>query len=486
MSATPRDPCRVSDGFVAVLKADCPTCRLIEPVLSRIEAEAALVVYTQDDPGFPSAVTDRIDDAALQHSFELDIETVPTLIRFEGGAEVDRTEGWSRSEWERVTGTEGLGSDLPEHRPGCGSKSVEPGAAEALRAKFGDTGIEARSVAVGPYADPIEACFDRGWTDGLPVVPPTPERVLRMLAGTPRAPDEAVGRIPPDLAECTVEKVAINAVLAGCRPEFMPLLLGIVEAALVPEFTLHAVTCSTCFSAPVIIVNGPIAARLGMNCGLNVLGPGNRANATIGRALNLLVRNVGGGRPGEIDRATFGSASKFTQCFAEDESDPDWEPLSVSRGIEPGVDAVTLFQGEGVQGFIDQKSRTPGELTRSLALSLFAVGHPRLCEWAYALLLLSPEHYAIYRDAGWGRGEITEALHDALHRPGSELVAGAGGVGEGIEDERAGESVPKFHADGLLIARAGGPAGLFSAILAGWPGGRAREDSHPITRRIIT
>ncbi|WP_419935799.1 hypothetical protein [Candidatus Palauibacter sp.] len=332
----------------------------------------------------------------------------------------------------------------------------------------------------------MEACFDRGWTDGLPVVPPTPERILRMLAGTARAPDEVVGAVPPDYAECTVEKVAINAVLAGCKPEYMPVVLAALQAALDPDFTLHGILCSTCFTAPLIIVNGPIARRIGMNSGLNVLGQGNRANATMGRALNLIVRNVGGGRPGEIDRATFGAPSKYTFCFAEDESDEEWEPLSVSRGVPRRVSAVTLFQGEGVQGIMDQRSRTPEELTASLATCLLAVCHPKICEWAHAVLLLSPEHYAIYREAGWGRARITDALLEATTRPLSEVARGAGGLAEGVPDSETRRRVPKFPPGGLLLARAGGAAGLYSAILAGWPGGRAWQESHPVTKEIET
>ncbi len=140
-----------------------------------------------------------------------------------------------------------------------------------------------------------------------------------------------------------------------------------------------------------------------MNSGVNALGQGNRANATIGRALQLIVRNVGGGLPGAIDRATLGNPGKYTFCFAEDESDPDWEPLSVRRGIAAGKSAVTLFHGEGVNGFIDQKSRTPEELVRSLAMGLFGVGHPKLCLAGNAVLVLSPEHYKIFKDGGWGR-----------------------------------------------------------------------------------
>jgi hypothetical protein len=330
----------------------------------------------------------------------------------------------------------------------------------------------------------MEVCFDRGWTDGLPVTPPTDERVLRMLKGTTRSASEVIGRIPPNLSECTIEKVAINAVLAGCRPEYMPVLLAALEAALEPVFTLHGVLATTYFSSPIIIVNGPIAKKIGMNWGLNALGQGNRANATIGRALNLIVRNVGGGRPGEADRATLGAPSKFTLCFAEDESDPHWAPLSVARGFPRGVSTVTLFQGHGVEAFVDQKSRTPEALTRSIAMSLVKIGHPKLVQSARAVLVLSPEHYAIYREGGWDRKRIERALYEATVRPGRELVAGADGVGEGIPASRADESVPKFHEDALMVVRAGGSAGLFSAILPGWLAGRKREELQPVTKEV--
>ena len=477
----------LKEGLAVVVKRDCPTCRLVEPVLERLaRGSGCLAVFSQDDPDFPVGVPGVIDDTELEHSFRLGIETVPTLVRFEDGQETGRAVDWDREQWRSLAATPDLGADLPEFRPGCGSLSVEPGAEERLRARFGETGLRTRQVALEPHADAVEACFDRGWTDGLPVVPPTPERILRMLADTTKAPDEVVGTVPPDYAECTVEKVAINSVLAGCKPEYMPVVLAALEAALDPDFTLHGILCSTCFTAPLVIVNGPIARRIGMNSGLNVLGQGNRANATIGRALNLIVRNVGGGRPGEIDRATFGAPSKYTFCFAEDESDEEWEPLSVSRGVPRRVSAVTLFQGEGVQGIMDQRSRTPEELTASLATCLLAVCHPKICEWAHAVLLLSPEHYAIYREAGWGRARITDALLEATTRPLSEVARGAGGLAEGVPDSETRRRVPKFPPGGLLLARAGGAAGLYSAILAGWPGGRAWQESHPVTKEIET
>ena len=356
--------------------------------------------------------------------------------------------------------------------------------AERLEAKHKGGTLRSRKIEFAEADDPVELCYGRGWTDGLPVTPPTDERVLAMLKGTTRRSDEVIGKMPPFLADCTVEKVAINAVMAGCRPSFMPVLLAALEAALEPVFTLHGVLATTYFSSPIIIVNGPVAKKIGMNSGINALGQGNRANATIGRALNLIVLNVGGGRPGEADRSTLGAPSKYTLCFAEDESDPEWEPLSVARGLPRGASAVTLFQGHGPEAFVDQKSRTPEAITRSLASSLVKIGHPKLVQSARAILVLSPEHYAIYREAGWNRKKIERALYEATMRPGKDLVAGADGIGEGVPASRADEMIPKFHDDGLMVVRAGGPAGLFSAILPGWLAGRNKLELQPVTREI--
>ena len=420
----------------------------------------------------------------LEKSFKHDIEAVPTLLRFKDGKEVARTQGWHRAQWQKITGISDLGENLPEMRPGCGSKSREPGVYETLMAQFGKPNFKSRPIQLGGWDDEIEACFDRGWSDGLPVVPPTDVRILRMLDGTTRKPSEIIGDVPPNLSPITVEKVAVNAVMAGCRPEYMPVVIAALEAALDPLFTMHGLLCTTCFSGPIIVVNGPIAKEIGMNSGINCLGQGNRANATIGRALQLIIRNVGGGRPGELDRAVLGGPGKYTFCFAEDESDPTWTPLSVVRGLPKGKNAVTLFQGDGIQGFLDQRSRTPEQLTKSLAMSLLAVGHPKLCEFTNAMLVLVPEHYAIFRDAGWDRDRITAELHKAMVRPREAVIQGAQGVGEGVDPKRHDAMINKFWPEGLLIVHAGGQAGLFSAICAGWTGGRFRNESRPVTREI--
>ena len=456
------------NGLIVVAKRECPTCLLVEPVLRELaDGEAPLTVYTQDDPAYAAGVGGVILDDTLETSYRLGIEIVPTLIRVEDGREVERTYGWHRGDWQRITGRSNLGDDLPELRPGCGSKTLEPGIAEDLTIRFGHTGLQAREIKIGDAEDPIEACYERGWSDGMPVVPPTRARVLRMLQGTTRKPDEVIGMVPPDLVTCTVEKVAINAVLAGCKPEYMPVVLAAVEAALIDEFGMHGLLCTTMFAGPVVIVNGPVARRIGINSGVNALGQGTRANATIGRALQLVIRNVGGGRPGEIDRSTLGTPGKYSFCFAEAE-DSDWEPLSVQRGYSREASTVTLFAGEGVQGIVDQKSRTPESLARSFALSLRAVDHHKLAMAGDALLVVSPDHCRVFLEAGWSKARLHDELTALLQLPGDEIVVGAQGIAEGVPAAFAGKTIPKFRPGGLFIVRAGGQAGLFSAVIAGW------------------
>ncbi len=476
---------RLNDGLTVVVKHDCPTCTLIEPVLKQLAASPIpLTIYTQDDPAFPAGIVNVVDDTSLEHSFHLDIEIVPTLIRSEGGKEVARTVGWSREQWQTTTGLEGLGEALPDYRPGCGSRSVEPGIAEELAIRFGDQKLNARRVAVAPLEDDVEACFERGWTDGLPVIPPIEGRVLRMLEGTTRAPHEVVGVIPPNQVECTVEKVAINAVMAGCKPEYMPVVLAALEAACIDEFCMHGLLATTYFSGPVVIVNGPIAKAIGMNSGVNALGQGNRANATIGRALQLVIRNVGGGQPGGVDRATLGNPGKYTFCFAEDEAGSPWEPLSVERGFAPGTSTVTLFAGDGVQGIFDQQSRTPESLARTFAACLRVVAHPKLALAADAFLVVSPEHGRVFREAGWSKTRLRQELDTLLQFPGSDLVRGVDGIAEGMPAQFGNTTVPKFRPGGLNIVHAGGTAGLFSAIIGGWVAS-GPTGSQSVTKEII-
>ena len=471
------------DGLVAVVKKSCPTCELIAPVLAQIAQSAApLTVWCQDDPAFPADIETR-DDRDLELSYRLDIATVPTLLRIEAGQAVERLEGWLRADWEALSGIAELGPGLPPQRPGCGSLSVEPANAERLEARYGET-LNARRVELGSGEDEHEALFERGWTDGLPVVPPTPERVVRMLAATSRPSDEVVAQMPPNLVACTVEKVAINAVMAGCKPEYLAVVLAAVEAACQADFGLHGLLATTLSHGPVIIVNGPVARRIGLNSGVNALGQGHRANATIGRALQLVVRNVGGGRPGEVDRACLGSPAKYTFCFAENEADSPWESLAQERGFAAGTSSVTLFGGEAPRVIVDQLSRQPESLAASFAACLRTVCHPKLPMAFDAVLVVSPEHARVFRQAGWSKDRLRRELLGRLMLPGEEIVRGAGGIAEGVPEAMRQQTLPKFRPEGLLIVHAGGPAGLFSAVIGGWVNGEM--GTNPVTVEVRT
>ena len=458
------------EGIVAFVKRDCPTCALVVPVLAQLATMRELTVYSQDDPAFPPGLV-PVDDRSLEMSWHHRIEAVPTLIRVRGGAETARVLGWHREEWQALTGVEGLGAGLPAWRPGCGSRSVDPDLAPDLAVRFAAAKLRARRVELAPLEDEFEALFERGWSDGLPLVPATEKRVLAMLEATTRAPDEIVAEVPPDLAPCSVEKVAINAVMAGCKPEYLPVVLAAVEAACSDGFNAHGILATTMPVGPVVIVNGPVRRALGMNAGINVFGQGNRANATIGRALQLVIRNVGGGRPGEVDRATFGNPGKLSFCFAEDEEGSPWEPLSVDLGKPRGVSTVTLFAGEGPRSIVDQLSRDPESLARSFAVNLRTLHHPKLLLVFDCILAISPDHARVFREAGWSKAQLHARLRELLQIPGAEVVRGAGAIAEGLPESVAGATLPKFRPGGLLIVHCGGGAGLFSAMIGGWASG---------------
>ncbi len=470
-------------GFLLVVKQDCNTCQLIQPAIAELQQARALSVISQDDPQFPAGVRDVKDDRELELSYRLNIETVPTLITCQDGVEGERLVGWSRDDWRRLTGVPSLGAKLPQFSPGCGSRTVEPGMPEKLAYKFGDTVLQARRIDVAEMEDVHELMFERGWSDGLPLTPPTEDRVTRMLAGTTRAPEEIVGVIPPDQAPCTVEKVAINAVMAGCKPEYLPVVLAAVEAACLDEFCMHGLLATTYFSGPVIIVNGPIIKEIGMNWSTNALGQGNRANSTIGRALQLVIRNVGGGKPGGVDRAALGQPGKVGFCFPEREHDSYWESLAVERGFAPEESTVTLFAGDGVHGIADQKSREPKSLTRSLAMTLRTVLHGKIFGATSAILIVTPEHMRVFREARWSKARFREELDKTLSFDGSELIRGACDIAEGMPEAFAGRRLTKFGPDGLLIVHTGGGAGMWSAVIGGWAA-TGPKGSSPVTVAI--
>lgn len=470
------------DGLTVIVKRECETCRMVVPAIEQLRASGANIsLYVQDDPRFPEGLG-AIHDSDLAVSWHHDVETVPTVIKVVDGREVDRTVGWSRDDWERVTGAHGLAPSLPAFRPGCGSMSVDPDLVDTLRVRFGATTLTARRIETAAAEDEFEAMFDRGWTDGLPVVPPTELRVMRMLTGTTRAPSDVVAVVPPDLVEVTVEKIAINAVMAGCKPEYLPWVIAAVEAVCNDTFNIHGVLATTMPVGPVIVCNGPGTRAIGMNSGMNVFGQGNRANLTIGRAVQLVVRNVGGGRPGEVDRATHGNPGKISFCFAEDEVGSPWTSLAASRGVDPNADAVTVFPGEGPRCVVDQLARDPESLSNTFAACLRTLHNPKSVLAFDAILVMGPEHARVYAEAGWDRERVLDELHARLQISGEDLVRGAHGIAEGVPDRFREMTLPKFRPGGILLVHAGGGAGLFSAIIGGWANGDV--GSQPVTKEV--
>ena len=467
--------------FQLYVKESCETCKLIEPLLAELFDQLDIELVSQDNPQFPPGFP-VIYDESLELSYRAEIEIVPTLIEKDTQGEVNRIYGWDKEQWQKIAGFQ-FAAELPLFRPGCGSKTLDPGMSEKLAARFDAANLKSRRLEFDADDD-IEACFDQDWSDGLPVVPPTQVRLMRMLAGTHRDPQEYIGDVPPDYGRCTIEKIALNAVLAGCRPEYLPVVIASVEAALEDEFCMHGLLATTYFSGPMIVVNGPLSRAIGMNAKGNALGQGNRANATIGRALQLVIRNIGGGKPQQVDRSALGNPGKYTFCFAEDELGSCWESLAVEKGFAAEDSTVTLFAADGVQGIVDQKSKDPDSLCRSFAAVLRVVAHPKFVMSSDVFLVVSPEHERVYREAGWSKQDLKDRLTELLMIPGSELVAGAAGITEGLPQSFAEKVLPKFREGGLSIVRAGGSAGMFSAIIAGWVAS-GPMGSIPVTKKII-
>ena len=261
----------------------------------------------------------------------------------------------------------------------------------------------------------------RGWTDGLPIVPPTEARVREFLKFTRRDPREIVGVLPPRQGEATVEKIAANAVMAGCQPEYLPVIVAAIEALADPLFNLDSVQATTHPVAPLIVVNGPIARRLEINGGYNCFGQGFRANVTIGRAVRLVLMNVGGGLPGSGDRATQGSPAKLAYCVAENEAESPWEPLHVEAGLPRDTSVVTVFGCEGPHNIQDHFSNTGLGVLKTVAGAMGQAGSNNLLGWGWPLLALGPEHAATIARDGYSKAQVKAFLFEHARFPLARL-----------------------------------------------------------------
>lgn len=497
--------------LTCVVKEDCPTCREVMPLLvafgHAFGADLDLHILSQTEAGIGvledaySPPFSMLDDASLKVSFASDIDTVPTLFYSDvQGRPLTTLVGFVRDEWQQLAAelADKMGQTaaidwevLPQWRPGCGSLSVDPAIADRLRAQSQNSPLRARRIEIGSQDDEFEFMFDQGFSDGLPLVPPTPERVLRMLAGSSRDPQEVLALMPPNMGEVTVEKVAINAVMAGCKPEYMPVINTIVQAICTDAHNIHGVMATTMGASPVVVVNGPIREQIGMNMKLGALGQGNRANATIGRAVRLLIRNVGGAQPGGTERSTLGNPMKFTMCFAEWEERNPWSPLHVDRGFAAEDSVVSVFtMTSGPSLIVDQDSRTGSGLAGTMGLCLESAFNPKAHYATDCLLVVVPEHVDTFVRDNYSKSDIRRRIQEVTARPIKALVAdeisGTGikaSVAAAMSAEALEKRLPKFRSDDdIHIVVAGADAGKFSGAFHGWATGEI--GSMPVSRKI--
>ena len=257
----------------------------------------------------------------------------------------------------------------------------------------------------------------RGWIDGLPFIPPREERVAKMLAYTDRDPKEVLAILPPRWGEATVEKIAVNAVMAGCLPQYFPVVVAAVSAMADAAFNLYAVQATTHPCTPLILVNGPLAKELNINSRYNALGQGWRSNATIGRAIRLTLLNIGGGEPGVLDRATLGQPGKYSDCLAENEAENPWTPLHVERSFSKEDSTVTLFGAEAPHNINDHRSNSGRDILKTMIHTMAVPGCNNALVGGEVLLLLGPEHAASIAGDGFSKEDVKKLLFEEARVP---------------------------------------------------------------------
>lgn len=327
------------------------------------------------------------------------------------------------------------------------------------------------------FNEVIEKYMENGWTDGLPIIPPTLDRVNEMLHYAGLKADDVLGGIPERKRVFTAEKAAINAVMAGCLPEFFPIVVAALTAMSDSKFNLHGPSASTHGSGILLMVNGPVVKQIGLNSGQGVLGSGNRGNATIGRAIQLVLRNVGGGR--EFDRSTLGHPGKFTYCIAEE--DTEWKPLHVERGFQPEESTVTVFAGEGPNQVSNSMASTPESILLSVADRMTALGTFNMINQQQYTVVLCPEHYHTCLSNDWDKKDVKQFLFENAHRPISDFKKYGMLPGEITEEDVQTLKTAVPSPEDILLLVAGGEAGRFSATIPGWG---AIDRTQAITRSI--
>jgi len=326
--------------------------------------------------------------------------------------------------------------------------------------------------------DEFEFFFEKEWSDGLPIIPPTEEKINIMLSSIKDSPDEIIGEFPPAFSNVSIYSIAVHGVMAGCKPEYMSLLLASVRAILKERFNLNGLQATLSPAAPFFLVNGPYGKEIKLNGGLGCFGPGFRANATIGRAIRLMMTNLGSGIPGISTMSTFSSSSRYTFCISENEKESPWEPLSVTLGFSEEENIVTAIAAEGPITVWDDMSNEPIPLLRSIADTMSHLGSMNICGDTDQIIVFSPQQAKICSDAGLSKEKVKEILLEKAGRPMSEIRNTGRYTASRIKSwsidadpEDDDFFVPSVkNPDRLFIIVAGGIPGPMSAVMNGWNG----------------
>jgi hypothetical protein len=490
-------------ALLVFFETDCPTCQLALPYLNALAGDSVQVIgISQDDE---KTTREFVRQMGIQYPVQLDPElalsraydpqSVPTAYLLDEAGQVQSTlVGFDKKGLNDLASRLGHApiappdDGAPAWKPGCSSRHLEPQVQEGVPVREDDEtspqllrriAEPASRITVSDAEDPVEFCF-RHFGDALPVVPPTTERVAAMLKACPLAPESVVARIPPFYGEATVEKIAANAVMAGCLPDMMRVLIPLVRAVCDERFNAHGVQATTHFAAPLIMINGPVREQLGFWSKQNVFSNVARANSTLGRALQLLLLNIGGGRPDGIDMSALGNSGKFSFCIAENEEESPWEPLHVERGFTREQSALSLFAAEPPRGVSEHTAQDGETVLRAVCQVLATVWSYRMCARNEAVVVLCPEHVKTLARDGFTKQQVRQFLFENTGIPLRYYARKDNGEGTQMtaqyrEINIQGEPCyQKFRSpESIQIFVAGGTAGKFSAVLGSWATGPA-------------
>ena len=340
-------------------------------------------------------------------------------------------------------------------------------------------------VLTVPEVDAIEIMYDKGWTDGLPVVPPTPAKVAAMLAAGGREPDEILGSVPARRKTVNAEIVAINAVMAGCKPEYFPIVVTAIEAVLDPAFNINTVATSTGGAAICVMVSGPMADEIGMNGRHNALASGNRANATIGRAVRLTVANALGAKTGKLDASSVGHPGKYTFCFAERPPVAPWQTLTVEKGYQPEDTTVTIMAADGPRTVANHLNEDPEGVLLTYAAAMKAANSFIVGKSGQVTIVLGHEHELAVRQAGWTKLQAVEFLVEHSRVTPAEIEASGVHIERGAQHDMTpgpdGKLATVATVNDIVLIAAGGPGSGWGAMIPSWA---PAAHSHSVTRRV--